>query len=135
MGEGATRVERITVPGDWYEPYRISLGYRVGDMLFLSGQAAISRQGELVGVGDFDAQAQQTFENLRFVLESAGSGLEHIVKVTIYLTNMGNFPKIVDLRERWFTPPYPADTIVEVRSLALPELEIEIDAIAVVPGD
>lgn len=135
MGEGATRVERITVPGDWYEPYRISLGYRVGDLLFLSGQAAISRQGELVGVGDFDAQAQQTFENLRFVLESAGSGLEHIVKVTIYLTNMGNFPKIVDLRERWFTPPYPADTIVEVRSLALPELEIEIDAIAVVPGD
>lgn len=135
MGEGATRVERITVPGDWYEPYRISLGYRVGDLLFLSGQAAISRQGELVGVGDFDAQAQQTFENLRFVLESAGSGLEHIVKVTIYLTSMGNFPKIVDLRERWFTPPYPADTIVEVRSLALPELEIEIDAIAVVPGD
>lgn len=135
MGEGATRVERITVPGDWYEPYRISLGYRVGDLLFLSGQAAISRQGELVGVGDFDAQAQQTFENLQFVLESAGSGLEHIVKVTIYLTNMGNFPKIVDLRERWFTPPYPADTIVEVRSLALPELEIEIDAIAVVPGD
>jgi reactive intermediate/imine deaminase len=135
MGEGATRVERITVPGDWYEPYRISLGYRVGDLLFLSGQAAISRQGELVGVGDFDAQAQQTFENLQFVLESAGSGLEHIVKVTIYLTNMGNFPKIVDLRERWFTPPYPADTIVEVRSLALPELELEIDAIAVVPGD
>lgn len=135
MGEGATRVERITVPGDWYEPYRISLGYRVGDLLFLSGQAAISRKGELVGVGDFDAQAQQTFENLRFVLESAGSGLEHIVKVTIYLTSMGNFPKIVDLRERWFTPPYPADTIVEVRSLALPELEIEIDAIAVVPGD
>lgn len=105
MGEGATRVERITVPGDWYEPYRISLGYRVGDLLFLSGQAAISRQGEIVGVGDFDAQAQQTFENLRFVLESAGSGLEHIVKVTIYLTSMRNFPKIVDLRERWFTPP------------------------------
>jgi enamine deaminase RidA (YjgF/YER057c/UK114 family) len=43
---------------------------------------------------------------------------------------MGNFPKIVALRERYFTPPYPADTIVEVSSLALPELEIEIEALA-----
>jgi enamine deaminase RidA (YjgF/YER057c/UK114 family) len=44
---------------------------------------------------------------------------------------MSNFPKIVALRERYFSQPYPADTIVEVRSLALPELEIEIEAIAV----
>ena len=44
---------------------------------------------------------------------------------------MANFPKIVELRGKWFTPPYPADTIVEVTSLALPELEIEIEAIAV----
>lgn len=134
MAQNTGRVERITVPGDWYEPYRIALGYRVGDLVFLSGQAAISREGEIVGVGDFDAQAQQTFENLAFVLGAAGTGLEHVVKVTIYLTDMRNFSKIVALRERWFTPPYPADTIVEVRSLALPELEIEIDAIAVVPG-
>ena len=127
------KVERITVPGDWYEPYRIALGYRIGDVIVLSGQAAIAPSGEIVGARDFDAQAQQVFENLRFVLESAGSGREHVVKVTIFLTDMANFPKIVELRERWFTPPYPADTIVEVRSLALPELMIEIEAIAVVP--
>ena len=54
-----------------------------------------------------------------------------IVKVTIFLTDMANFPKIVELRRRWFTAPYPADTIVEVTALALPELEIEIEAIAV----
>jgi enamine deaminase RidA (YjgF/YER057c/UK114 family) len=53
------------------------------------------------------------------------------VKVTIFLTDMGNFAKIVELRQRWFSPPYPADTIVEVRALALSELEIEIEAIAV----
>jgi len=51
--------------------------------------------------------------------------------VTIFLTDMANFPKIVELRGAWFTPPYPADTIVEVTALALPELEIEIEAIAV----
>ena len=56
---------------------------------------------------------------------------ERVVKVTIFLTDMANFPKIVALREKWFTAPYPADTIVEVTSLALPELEIEIEAIAV----
>lgn len=127
------RVERITVPNDWYEPYRIALGYRIGDVVILSGQASISPQGEIVGAGDFDAQAEQTFQNLKLVLEAAGSGLEHVIKVTIFLTDMANFPKIVELRGKWFTPPYPADTIVEVRSLALPELMLEIEAIAVVP--
>ena len=52
------------------------------------------------------------------------------MKVTIYLTDMANFPKIVALRERYFSQPWPADTIVEVRALALPELEIEIEAVA-----
>lgn len=52
--------------------------------------------------------------------------------MTIYLTDTSHFPKIVDLRGRWFTKPYPADTIVEVKSLALPELMIEIDAVAVI---
>ena len=48
---------------------------------------------------------------------------------------MGNFSKIIALRKKYFSPPYPADTIVEVSSLALPELEIEIEAIALVDGD
>ena len=97
----------------------------------ISGQAAIDEIGGLVGVGDFDAQAEQVFRNLRRVLEAGGSSLDRVVKVTIFLTDMANFPKIVELRGKWFTPPYPADTIVEVTSLALPELEIEIEAIAV----
>ena len=125
-------IERITTEPDWYEPYRIALGYRVGDLLVLSGQAAIDREGNVVGAGDFDAQARQVFENLAFVLEVGGSSLANVVKVTIYLTEMANFPKIVELRGRYFTPPYPADTIVEVNALALPDLMIEIEAIAVV---
>ena len=129
---GRLRVERITDDPDWYAPFRIALGYRVGDIVVLSGQAAISRQGEVVGVGDFDAQAEQVFENLAYVLGLAGSSLGNVLNVNIYLTDMSHFPKILELRERYFTPPYPADTIVEVRSLALPELMIEIQAIAVV---
>ena len=124
-------VEQIRLDPDPYEPFRLSQGFRVGDLVIVSGQAAIDEQGRLVGVGDFDAQAEQTFRNLARVLEAGGSSLDRVVKVTIFLTDMANFPKIVELRGKWFTPPYPADTIVEVTSLALPELEIEIEAIAV----
>ena len=125
------RIERITTDPDPYEPFRLALGYRVGDLLVISGQAAISPEGEIVGAGDFDAQAEQVFRNLERVLHAGGSSLRNVLKVTIFLTDMANFPKIVELRGKWFTPPYPADTIVEVRALALPELELEIEAIAV----
>ena len=125
-------MEQIRTDPDPYEPFRLSQAMRLGDLLFVSGQAAISPEGELVGIGDFDAQAEQTFRNLERVLEAGGSGLDRVVKVTIFLTDMSNFPKIVELRGRWFTPPYPADSIVEVTSLALSGLEIEIEAIAAV---
>ena len=125
-------VQQIRLDPDPYEPFRLSQGFRVGDLVIVSGQAAIDEHGQLVGVGDFDAQAEQTFRNLSRVLGAGGSSLKRVVKVTIFLTDMSNFGKIVELRGKWFTPPYPADTIVEVTSLALPELEIEIEAIAVV---
>ena len=123
-------LERIATDPDPYAPYRISQAIRLGNLVFVSGQAAIDQSGALVGVGDFDAQAEQAFRNLEAVLQAAGSGLDRIVKVTIFLTDMSNFSKVVELRGRWFREPYPADTIVEVGSLALPELEIEIEAIA-----
>ena len=74
--------------------------------------------------------AEMTFKKL-----IAGGTDDDIFKVTIYLTDMSHFPKIMELRQSRFTPPYPADTIVEVRSLALPELMIEIDAMALVPTE
>ena len=125
-----TNAEQIRLDPDPLEPYRLSQGFRVGDFVFVSGQGAIDEDGQLVGVGDFDAQAEQVFRNLARVLEAGGSSLSRVVKVTIFLTDMSNFGKIVELRGKWFTPPYPADTIVEVSSLALPELELEIEAIA-----
>ena len=125
---------RVSTDPDPFEPFYISQAFRVGDLVVTSGQAALSPEGELVGIGDFDAQAAQTFANLAAVLEAAGSSLDQVIKVTIYLTDMANFPKIVELRQRYFSAPYPADTIVEVKSLALPELDIEIEATALVEG-
>lgn len=125
---------RIRTERDPYEAFLISQAIRVGDLVYLSGQAAIDMDGNIVGSGDFDAQAEQVFANLKAVLEAAGSSLDGIVKVTIYLTDMTNFGKIMDLRKRHFSKPWPADTIVEVTGLALPELQIEIEAIALVGG-
>ena len=130
-----TFTTRSRLDPDPLEPYYLSQGFRVGDLVIVSGQAALDKYGAIVGAGDFDAQAEQTFENLRRVLEAGGSGLDKIVKVTIYLTDMANFPKIVELRARYFSRPWPADTIVGVTALALPELQIEIEAIALADGD
>jgi reactive intermediate/imine deaminase len=130
----STVATRVRTEPDPFEPFLISQAFQVGDLIITSGQAAIDRNGELVGVDDFDAQAEQTFRNLKDVLTTAGSGLDRVIKVTIYLTDMGNFQKIIALREMWFSKPYPADTIVEVSSLALPELQIEIEAIALLGG-
>lgn len=120
----------VTLPNDPLAPYCIAPAWQVGNLLFLSGQASIGADGSIVGTGDFDAQLAQTFANIQNVLAAGGSDLSKVVKVTIYLTDMANFPKIVEARKRWFTPPFPADTTLEVRSLALPELLVEIDVIA-----
>ena len=122
----------ITLENDPLAPYFIAPAWQVGDLLFLSGQASIGADGSIVGPDDFDAQLAQTFANIEKGLAAGGSDLSRVVKVTIYLTDMANFPKIVEARQRYFTPPYPADTTVEVRSLALPELMVEIDVIATV---
>jgi reactive intermediate/imine deaminase len=118
----------VTFP--WDAQYRISQALVAGRFVFVSGQAAIDEKGEVVGEGDFLAQGRQAFANLGRVLEGAGSSLDHVVKVTIFVTDMVNFPQVVELRGEYFSEPYPADSIVEVRALALPALAIEIEAIA-----
>lgn len=125
-----SKIEQVTADPDWYKPYNISLGISTNNLVFLSGQAAVNENGQLVGKDDFDAQAEQVFKNLSRVLDNAGSSLDDVVKVTIFLTDMSNFEKIISLREKYFSPPYPADTITEVNSLANPEWMIEIEAIA-----
>lgn len=130
-----TQAIRIKTEPDPYEAFRLAQAYRVDNMIYVSGQAAIDLNGNVVGAGDFDAQATQAFENLQAVLQAGGSDLSKVLKVTIFLKDMGNFQKVVGLREKYFTPPYPADTIVEITGLALPELVIEIEAIALVDGE
>ncbi|MDP9908064.1 reactive intermediate/imine deaminase [Variovorax boronicumulans] len=127
--------KQIHTQPDPYAPFLLSQAIQLGNLVFVSGQAAIGDDGKIVGKGDFDRQAEQAFKNLDRVLRAAGTGLGNVVKVTIFLTSMTNFPKIVELRRQWFSAPYPADTIVEVSGLYSPDAMIEIEAIAVAPGD
>lgn len=126
---------QIHTQPDPYAPFLLSQAIQLANLVFVSGQAAIGDDGEIVGKGDFDRQAEQAFKNLDRVLRAAGTGLGSVVKVTIFLTSMTHFPKIVELRRQWFSAPYPADTIVEVSGLYSPDAMIEIEAIAVAPGD
>ncbi|MDZ7865048.1 RidA family protein [Acidovorax sp.] len=125
-------IERVITHPDPYEPFLLSQGIKANGWLFISGQAGAGQDGKIVP-GGFLAQGRQAFANLRRALEAGGAGLQDIVKVTIFVTDMGRFDDVVALRREFFAAPYPADTIAEIRALYTPEAMIEIEAIAVVP--
>ncbi|WP_036487015.1 RidA family protein [Myxosarcina sp. GI1] len=124
-------LKQISTEPDPYQPFLLSQGIQVGDLVFISGQAGYADNGQIVA-GGFRAQGEQAFSNLERALIAGGSNLNNVAKVTIFLTDMSNFDEIVELRRKYFSPPYPADSIVEVSSLYTPEAKIEIEAIAVV---
>lgn len=104
-----------------------------GDLLFVSGVVAIDGEGALVGGDDVVAQTRQVFENLRAVLDGAGCGFEDVVKVTVYLTDVDDRPKLNPVRQEIFGEARPASTLVEVSRLAVPGAKVEIEAVALIP--
>jgi len=127
------QLKQIHTHPDPYAPYLLSQAIQLGNLVFVSGQAGVGGDGNIVGPRDFEQQADRAFRNLERALEAAGSSLRHVAKVTIYLTSMDNFARVVELRRKWFRAPYPADTIVEVSALYSPDAMIEIEAIALAP--
>ena len=113
--------------------YSNSVRVTAGPLLFIAGQIAIDAKGQLVGAGDLRAQAVQVLENIRAILRANGADMEDVVNVTVYVTDISAFHDIADIRLRYFPKDGPASAIVEVSALALPELLIEISAVAAVP--
>lgn len=110
-------------------PY--SQAIRAGGLLFCSGQIPLDPEtGDLVGSGDVVAQARQVLTNLSAVLEAGGSNLGSVVKTTIFLKSMGDFPKVNAIYEEFFKAPAPARSTVEVARLPKDVL-VEIEAIAI----
>lgn len=108
-------------------PY--SQAVRFGGTLYLSGQTPIDpATGKLVD-GDVGAQARQVFENLRAVLAAAGASFENVVRVGIYLTDLGNFAAVNEAMKQYFREPFPARSTIGVAALPL-GAQVEIDMIA-----
>ncbi len=118
----------ITTPkGKAIGPY--SLAIANGDLLFVSGQIPLdSATGKLVG-GDVSAQARQSLENLKSVLEAAGLGFGHVVKTTIFLTDMADFAAVNEVYKAYVSEPYPARSTIAVAALPL-GAKVEIEMIA-----
>ena len=105
-----------------------------GRVVFIAGQTALDRDGNVVGKDDFAAQAEQVFANLAIALRASGCTADNLVKLTVFLTDMANLGRYREARNRFFasvTPPAaPAVTLVEVSKLYGPDFLIEIEAIA-----
>jgi len=101
-------------------------------LIFVSGQVARDRDGNVVGKGDMRAQLRQVGENLKTALEAAGATLADLVKTTTYVTDIEEFFKHTDVRMQYLGPALPTSTTVEVRRLAHPDFLVEIEGVAVV---
>jgi 2-iminobutanoate/2-iminopropanoate deaminase len=105
---------------------------KAGNTVYISGQTAQDAHGQLVGVGDFEAQAVRVYENLKIALSAANATFDDVVKMTVYVTDMKFRTIIGEVRGRYMKESLPANTFVVISCLARPELLLSIDAIAVV---
>lgn len=111
-------------------PY--SPGMAVGDLVFVSGQAGRDPRTGTVAL-DVEAQTEQALRNIETVLQAAGSSLAHVVRCGVFLVDMREFPKMNEVYARVFGAHRPARTTVEVSGLPGEGLQVEIDAVALVP--
>ncbi len=107
-----------------------SQAVRHGDTVYLSGQIPLLPHSMEVVDGDMQAQIDQVFKNLTAVCEAAGGSLAHIVKLNIYLTDLGHFPLVNEVMAEYFTPPYPARAAIGVAELPK-GVAVEMDAVMV----
>ena len=105
-----------------------------GRTVYVAGQVAFDSAGTVVGPGDFRAQADRVFANLRVALASVGASFGDILKTTTYITDLKNAAVLREIRGRHFDAGHPpANTLVPVASLTRPELMLEVEAVAEIP--
>lgn len=100
-------------------------------IIFTSTVAALDEDWNVVGVGDIRAQTRKTIENLKMALAEAGATIRDVVKVNWYLVNIEHFHDVLAVREEMFEGNRPASATIPINKLAVPELLLEADAIAV----
>ncbi len=108
-----------------------SQAVRAGNLLFISGQVPLDRNGNLVGRDDARAQAEQVYQNLQAILAECGLTFANVTKVTTYITDRANRMTLVDVKRKYFGDALPASTNVVVAGLVEPDFLCEVEAIAV----
>lgn len=114
----------------WYDALPASSAFRVGDLVFVSGQLSLDEHGEVRDRGDVTAQAQNCFESLREVLAEAGGTLDDVVEVQSFHTDLRRIDQVFDVAREFFTSDYPAWTAVGSTGLPHPDALVSIRAIA-----
>jgi enamine deaminase RidA (YjgF/YER057c/UK114 family) len=105
-----------------------------GRTVYISGQVALDRSGNLIGRGDFRAQSQQVFENIKAALEAVGASFKDVVKLNYYVVDASQVQALREVRDKFVnTESPPASALVEVRRLVRDDFLIEIEATAVLP--
>ena len=124
-------------PWKWQDQYGFSQCWKVGgakSLIVVSGQSSMSADGAVLHAGDFKAQARLTFENMRTVLEQSGASLDDVVKLGAYFVGI-DMQKLMDygaVQAEFFKGKMPAQTLVGVAQLALPDMMLEVEAFAVI---
>src|SRR5437660_8592001 len=98
-----------------------------GKTIYISGQVSLDKSGNVVGKGDFAAQATQVFENLKAALAASGATFDNLVKVTTFVTDMSQLAELRTIRGKYYGKNAPASTLVQIGKLAHPDLMIEIE--------
>lgn len=132
-------IKQLEPQFSWDDNTPLTQGVKIGNLIYLSGQVALDKEGNVVGKGDLVAQTRKCFENIRDVLRLAGASLSDLVKLTTYFTVDIADPVITraywNVREDFLGSHKPASTGLRVQSLIYPELLLEIDAVAILPGN
>ena len=108
---------------------------RAGNTLFLRGQVGTDFEDNLIGLGNPEVQTEQAMKNVKQLLEESGSCLDHICKITIYLTDKSIREVVYRTVGKWLKGVFPVSTGVVVAGLAKPEWLLEVDVIAVIPEE
>jgi enamine deaminase RidA (YjgF/YER057c/UK114 family) len=112
----------------------LCMAVRAGNTVYLRGQTAMDLDGRIVGIGDPAAQTENAMKCVKILLEEAGTKLEHITKITIYITDRAYREPVYQVVGKWLKGVYPVSTGLIVQGLARIEYLMEIDVIAEIPS-